>query len=379
MIEALQNQARVYFEAAELTWQQAIRTVVLDKKPLFLAQAKLKVEGSLSGSPDLIYIQHQGSHICLEVWDIKFSQSISYAQKWRIAFYAYLLDCLLKGETFSLPVKVSALGGLVYPSIDREKRFEKAPFVLAPYRAWMPRLIAQWKTDSGRSSAVQDYSMESSCTSCRYFSYCYQETLLTDPTAPENRKIVSRNIESNDFPKNSKQWYFIHYDNESIRWQCWENGVSINDVSIHSGDFSNEEAFQREIASQLQKEWIQSVNQGKNPHFLVYESTDWHLFQKTFQSTVLKSLWAMHVSWTSIQTVLQTHFIWPIDGWLTSMQVGACLGLSDCQIQPLSLYHRESFSDSSFDLYRQIWNWSLSNVKSQRVVLFEGIKQTQFL
>jgi Lhr-like helicase len=371
VIEALQNVEKVCFETAEFTWQQAIRTVVLDKKALFLAQVKLKVEGSI-GSPDLIYIQHQGSHICLEVWDIKFSRSVSYAQKWRIAFYAYLLDCLLNGETFLLPVKVSALGGLVYPSIDREKLFEKAPFVLAPYRAWMPRLIAQWKADSERSSAVQCYSMESSCTSCRYFSYCYQETLFKDSTTPKNWTIVSRNIESNDFPKNSRQWYFIHYDHENARWQCWENGVSINDFCIRSRDFSNGEAFRREVASQLQKDWIQSVNQRKNPHFLVYESTDWHLFQKTFQSTVLKSLWAMHACWTAVQTVLQTHFLWPIHGRITAIQVGACLGFSGCQ--PLSLYHRESFSDTSFDLYRQIWNWCLSNVKSKRIVSFEGNK-----
>jgi superfamily II DNA/RNA helicase len=370
--------------AQSLTWQQAIRTVALDKKPLFLAQAKLKTEKlecSLSGSPDLIYIQHKGSHICLEVWDIKFSQSISYAQKWRIAFYTYLLEDLLKGETFSLPVKVSALGGLVYPSIDSEKQFEKAPFILAPYRAWMPRLIAQWKTDSGRSSAVQDYSMEFSCTTCRYFSYCYQEMLLTASPAPEKQtiaisRIISRNIESNDFPKNSKQWFFIHYDNESIQWQCWENGVSLKNVCIHSRDFPNEGVFQKEVASQLQKEWVLSVRQGKNPHLLVYESTDWHLFQKTFQSTALKSLWALHVSWTSIQTVLQTHFIWPIDGRITRMQVGACLGLAGCPIQPLSLYHRESFSnlETAFDLCRQIWNWCLSNVQSQRIVSFEGNK-----
>ena len=191
----------------------------------------------------------------------------------------------------------------------------------------MPRLIAQWKTDSGRSSAVQNYSMDFSCTSCRYFSYCYQETLLKDSTAPENQTIVSRNIESNDFPKNSKQWYFIHYDNESIRWQCWENGVSIKRYLYRSRDFSNG-GISREVTSQLQKEWIQSVKQGKNPHFLVYESTDWHLFQKTFQSTALKSLWAMHVCWTAIQSVLQTHFIWPIDGRFTASQVGACLGFS---------------------------------------------------
>ncbi|MES2199859.1 MAG: DEAD/DEAH box helicase [Chlamydiota bacterium] len=375
VIEALQNQGSVYFETPKLNWQEAIRKVALDKKPLFLAQAKLKGEGYVSGSPDLIYIHHQDSHICLEVWDIKFSQSISYAQKWRIAFYAYLLDLLLKDETFSLPVKVSALGGLVYPPLDQKKQFEKTPFILAPYRAWMPRLIAQWGTDSRQNSSIQSYFMESSCTSCRYFSYCYQETLLTDSTTLQDKMIVSRNIESNDFPKNSKQWYFIHYDNENGRWQCWENGVSINDICIRSQDFPNKEAFQKEIATRLQKEWVQSVNQGKNPHLLVYESTDRYLFQKTFQSTVLKALWGMHVSWTSIITVLQTHFIWPIDGLITPTQVGACLGFLGCRIQPLSLYHKESFSDSSFDLCRQIWNWCLSNVKSRRVVSFEGNKE----
>ncbi|MGL5263356.1 MAG: DEAD/DEAH box helicase [Candidatus Rhabdochlamydia sp.] len=371
VIEVLQNQMNVRFETAEWSWQQAIRTAILDKKPLFLAQAKLKIEDSITGSPDLIYIQHQESHICLEVWDIKFSHSISYAQKWRIAFYTYLLDYLLKSERFSIPVKISVLGGLVYP--HREKRFEKAPFVLAPYRAWIPWLIAQWKADSEQSASIQNYFMEFSCTSCRYFSYCYQETLFTESTIPENR-IVSRNIESNDFPKNSKHWYFIHYNNENIQWQCWENAVSIKTVCIRLRDFLHEKAFQKEIANQLQKDWFQSVNQGKNPHVLVYESREWHLFQKSFQSTILKSIWAMHVPWTSIQNVLQTHFIWPIKGQLTPMQVCACLGLSNHQIPPLSLYHRESFSDSSFDLCRQIWNWSLANVKSRRVVSFEDNK-----
>lgn len=97
------------------------------------------------------------------------------------------------------------------------------------------------------------------------------------------------------------------------------------------------------------------------------------LFQKAFQSTVLKSLWAMRVCWTSIQTVLQTHFLWPIHGQITSEQVGACLGLS-YQTQPLSLYHRESFAETSFDLYREIWSWCLCHVKSRRVVSFEGNK-----
>lgn len=377
VIEALQNAGRVCFETAEYPWQQAIRTVALDKKPLFLARAKLKVEGSISGSPDLIYIQHQGSHICLEVWDIKFSQSVSYAQKWRVAFYAHLLDCLLNDETFLLPVKVSALGGLVYPAAAGEKLFEKEPFALAPYSAWMARLIAQWKADSERNSSLDSYSIDFSCTSCRYFSYCYQETLFkepAEPAAPKDRTIVSLDIESGDFPKNSKQWYFIRYDSGSVRWQCWENGAVINDFCILSSDFSDEEAFRKSVADQLQKGWSQSASQGKNPHFLVYESAEWHHFRKTFQSTALNSLWAMHTCWTAIQNVLQTHFIWPIDGRITPAQAGASLGLSTHQIPPLSLYHREPLSEAPFDLYRQIWNWCLSNVKSRRTVSFEDSK-----
>lgn len=374
VMKELQNVERLYWETAEFCWKKAIRKVIHDQKPMFLAQAKLKVEGSLTGIPDLIYIKHQGSHICLEIWDIKYSHTIGYAQKWKIAFYTHLLGHLLKGETFLFPIKISDLGGLIHPHIDNQKSFEKTPFSLAHYRNLMPRLIAQWKTDSTRSSAIQDYSMDFSCTSCRYFSYCYQESLDKNLTPVENQTIISKNCESNDFPKNSRKWYFVHYDKESIQWQCWENNVSISNTCIRLQDFSNEEAFRKKVASQLEKEWIQSVNQRKNPHFLVYESADWHRFQKTFQSTSLKSLWAIHTCWTSIQTVLKTHFIWPIQERLTVTQVGACLGLACNHPPQLSLYHKESSSDIPFDLCRQIWSWCLSKVESRRIVSFESNK-----
>lgn len=374
VIEALQSAQRVCYETAEFTWQKAIRTVALEQKPLFLAQAKLKAEGPMIGSPDLLYIQPQGSHICLEVWDIKFSPSVTYAQNWRIAFYAHLLEHLFKSETFLFSVKVSAVGGLVYPSPDKNKLFEKSPFLLAPYRIWMPRLLAQWKIDSGRSSAAQDYAMEFSCASCRYFSYCYQETLCNQSTTLTPQTIVSQLIESNDFPKNSKHWYFIHYDRESLQGQCWENGRSIHDFCIRLCDFSHEEAFRAEVTNQLQKRWNQSVHEKKNPHFLVYESADWPLFQKNFQSTALKTLWSSHTCWTAIQNVLQTHYLWPMHGRITAGQVGACLGLSRPKAQPLSLYHREAFTDTSLDLYRQIWNWCLANIKSNRIVSFNLYK-----
>jgi Lhr-like helicase len=207
VIEALQKKNDVRWETADFTLIKAIQEVTLSQRPLFLAQARLEIEQSLSlkGSPDLIYLKYAGAHIYLEVWDIKNGYTFTYAQKWRIAFYVYLLELFLKEKTFSLPVKVSDLGGLIYRSIDKEKLFERTPFLLEHFKKWMPRLIAQWQADSMQSGDC--YSMDPTCTSCRYFSYCYQETLFKDAPAIKNPMIVSLEKESNDFPKNSKQWF----------------------------------------------------------------------------------------------------------------------------------------------------------------------------
>lgn len=370
VIEELQKTKDARWETAKFTLEKAIQEVITSQKPLFLIQAKLKVDGplSLKGSPDLIYLKHEGSHICVEVWDIINGYTFTYAQKWRTAFYVYLLDFLLKEKSFSLPVKLSELGGLIYRHVDKEKLFERAPFLLNHFKSWMPRLIAQWKIDSIQTP--DSYTLDSNCTSCRYFSYCYQETLFKNSTLNKNPTLVSLEVESNDFPKNTKQWFFIGYNKESVRWQCWENQESMSETHIYSGEYPNWNTFQEEVVKRLQKEWSESIEQGKNPHFLVYEPAEWLIFQQAFQSTPLRSLWAMHTCWTSIHSVLQKHFLWPIDGRLTATQVGRCLGLISDPPNPLSLYHGESSWDISFDLYRYVWNWCLSQVRSQRVVSY---------
>lgn len=365
VLARLQEEQNMLWETGEFTWQQAIHEVIANKQSLLLAQVKLECEGTLRGIPDLMYIKYQESHICLEVWDIKNSQTVNYAQKWRIAFYSYLLQSLLQKDAFLLPVKISDQAGLVYSCDDQTKLYERASFLLAPYLTWMPRLIAQWKTDALRSTAIDAYSLEASCTSCHYFSYCYQETLFKEPIPLENQTIVSRNIVSNDFPKNTKQWFFIHYNHEQIEWQIWENGETISTTCLYMKDFSNKAAFRKTAAESLHNQWNQSVNKRKNPHFLVYEPADWHLFHNAFPLPI----WAMHSCWTSIQTALQTHFHWPVEGRLTASQVAACIGIACDQLPFLSLYHRESSMDIA--LHRQIWNWCLSNIKSRREISFE--------
>lgn len=375
IIQELASKKSVLWETGKFTWKDAIKEVITSQKSLFLVQAKLQLDGHFKGSPDLIYLKSEGSHICLEIWDIKNGSTFTYAQKWRIAFYAYLLECLLKKESFSLPIKVSDLGGLVYHHLDKKKLFERTPFLLAHYRKWMPRLIAQWKRDSMQSSAAQNYSMDCNCISCHYFSYCYQETLFKNPHPIQTQTILSLGIESNDFPKNSKHWYFIHYDKEGIRWQCWENKESISEKCIRLEDYANWREYQEEVAKLLQKEWLGSIEQGKNPHFLVYEPTDWHFFQNAFQSTSLQALWSMHSSYTSIQSILEKHFLWPISGRLTATQVARCIGVISNPPRPHSLFHRESPLEISLDLYKNIWNWCLSQVKSRRSLIFASNKK----
>jgi len=263
VFETLEN---VRFETADFTLKQAIDEVIASQTSLFLARAKLTIDHPfpMRGSPDLIYLKCEESRVRLEVWDIKDQEGFSYAQKWRLAFYVYLLERLLQ----EAPVTISDCAGLVHRSGAEQKR---TPFALAHFKSWMPHLIAGWRADSMKPP--DQYTLNPSCTSCRYFSYCYQETLLKNQASTHGPAIVCLEFESIDLPP------------------------KVDD-------------------------------------------------------------------WPSIQTFLQKHFIWPVDGRLTATQVSRCLGLMDNPPLPISLYHDDVCVPP--DLYKQIWSWCTSHVKNIR-------------
>ncbi len=264
--QVLKTLTNVRFETAQFTLNQAIDEVIASQIPLFLAQPKLKVDQpfSMRGSPDLIYLQPRGSRVRLEVWDIKDRNDFTYAQKWKLAFYVYLLERLLSRSV----VDISECAGLVH-RMGTEP--QKTAFSLLHFMSWMPRLIAQWQTDSMKP--FDQYSLSPSCASCRYFSYCYQETLFKSEPSKQEPAIVCVEPESIDLPPNSDDW-------------------------------------------------------------------------------------------PSIQSFLQKHFIWPVDGHLSATQVAKCLGLTTDLPSPPSLYHKEPCIPS--DLCKQIWGWCTSHVKSVR-------------
>jgi hypothetical protein len=196
VLEKLDN---VRFETPDFTLKQAIDEVIVNQVSLFLAGVKLAIDHpfSMRGNPDLIYLKYAQSHVRLEVWDIKDQETFTYAQKWRLAFYVYLLERLLEG----VPVIISTCAGLVHRSGTEQKR---TPFNLMHFTSWMPHLIAQWRADSMKPPS--QYSLSSSCTSCRYFSYCYQETLLKNQVPTHESAIVCIEPESTDFPPDADDW-----------------------------------------------------------------------------------------------------------------------------------------------------------------------------
>ncbi len=264
--QVLETLTHVRFETVDFTLKQAIDEVIASQTSLFLAGAKLTIDHpfQMLGSPDLIYLKHEGSHVRLEVWDIKDQEIFSYAQKWRLAFYVYLLERLLQGA----PVIISDCAGLVHRSGAKQIR---TPFALVHFTSWTPHLIAEWQADSIKPP--NQYSLNSSCTSCRYFSYCYQETLFKSQAPTCEPAIVCVNPESTDSPPNTDHW-------------------------------------------------------------------------------------------PSIQSFLEKHFIWPVDGRLTATQVARCLGLMVDPPPPISLYHDDICVPP--DLYKQIWSWGTSHVKNSR-------------
>ncbi len=197
--EVIERLGNVRFETANFSLKQAIDEVIASQASLFLAGAKLTIDHPfpMKGNPDLIYLKNEGSYVRLEVWDIKDRENFSYAQKWRLAFCVYLLKRLLQGA----PVIISDCAGLVHRSGNEQKR---TPFALVHFISWMPHLIALWQADSMKSP--DQYSLNSRCTSCRYFSYCYQETLLKTEASTHLSEIVCITPESIDFPPKVDHW-----------------------------------------------------------------------------------------------------------------------------------------------------------------------------
>lgn len=254
----------VRFETTTFKLKDAIHEVLSTQNPLFVGKVKLEIDHPfpMKGVVDLIYLKYEADHVRLEVWGIKDQETFSYAYKWQLAFYVYLLEHLLHESS----VIFSECAGLVHRKGVEQIR---TPFSLLPFKNWMDRLLSQWRQESLKPPA--HYTLSQKCSSCHYFSYCYQETLFKKPHPCHAQAIVCTKPETTD--------------------------------PLPTPD-----------------------------------------------------------NWPSIESFLQNHFIWPIDGVVTATQVARCLGLPHELPPPVSLFHQEK--EIPFNLCQEICNWCCSKVKS---------------
>src|SRR5262249_5036331 len=68
--------------------------------------------------------------------------------------------------------------------------------------------------------------------------------------------------------------------------------------------------------------------------------------------------------WPAMRSLLQKHFIWPVDGHLSATQVARCLGVTDNFPPRVSLYHDDAYVAP--DVYKRIWSWYNHHVRSLR-------------
>lgn len=71
-----------------------------------------------------------------------------------------------------------------------------------------------------------------------------------------------------------------------------------------------------------------------------------------------------------MQSVWEEHFVWPFQGKVTATQVALSLGLLQDREPLFSLYHTDKAIPLSREIYRKIWAWCLSHIKSRRKVLY---------
>ncbi len=129
------------------------------------------------GVPDLIRVSEGERGCILEVGDIKSTPSPRYDQKWQIAFYAWLLQELIRSKEMPISAETAASAFLITRGPAEEPQFHL--FELAPYLAAFPALFRNMADQLSRPASEAAYQLQGHCVTCDYFECCYREALAT--------------------------------------------------------------------------------------------------------------------------------------------------------------------------------------------------------
>jgi superfamily II DNA/RNA helicase len=139
------------------------------------------------GIPDLLRLSLEnpsspGERVVIEVGDIKRSRVPGYHHKWQVAFYAHLLEQILRDH--GIAARVSQQGFVITPARDRRPEDTVNPmehtvhsFLLKPYLSAFPMLFHTMASSLFVPPAGPDHKLEPHCISCGGFEPCYHTAL----------------------------------------------------------------------------------------------------------------------------------------------------------------------------------------------------------
>ncbi|MFO7751453.1 MAG: hypothetical protein R6V54_15320, partial [Desulfobacteraceae bacterium] len=133
------------------------------------------------GIPDLLSVRAETINhvpeVVIEPGDIKNSRAPRFHHKWQVAFYALLLESMVK--THGIGATVAETGFLLTAS--RCGVYDRHSFDLKPYKAAFPMLLETLGSLLNRPESAAGHRLHSRCTTCEWMPCCYRDALENEP------------------------------------------------------------------------------------------------------------------------------------------------------------------------------------------------------
>ena len=405
-------------ETVEQLHMMMERSAVAADSYIYLVQPALQVDNLLSpaatffnhrnnqkitlpgvGIPSLIR-RAAGEENLLEVGDVKSSRQPRYDQKWQVAFYAFLLQKLVRCKPQFSQLKVADKGFLLLPPSGCDQPPESYTFALHPYFASFKALFAQFQTSLGQAPMRANWQLRKQCPDCPYFEFCYDQALQgeevqfiprlsggllqkmrssgmkrLDPDMPldtsfnpRQRAYLKGTIDSLDkhhitivkqktdwFPANISTRFFVHLVNDPVSGLprgvvlgMMKRGGTLETITWTA--FSAEERLRvwQEFSSLLLEVWPAAVQNGRGPHLFLFGNetrrgmSTWAAMSEDVPlGAIFQS--GIDAYCTDIQEVFFDHFLLPLPGVMTLFALNRFLGLLDEATLdvPESLFHAD--------------------------------------
>jgi len=399
------------------------------EKTFYLAQAVLMVPAVLGrkggwmqhidgvGIPDLIRVSSDEQGPVLAVGDVKDSLVPRDNHKWQVAFYALLLEELIRRRQLPSALRVAREGFLITRPRPGSVRPGHYAFNLDPYLAAFPALRRNVGQVLANSPAEAAYRLEPHCVTCPYFEHCYREALQIEDilflpqltagsleklrarglktiaaasdwfertaqeSAPDNRfspvqrerlegrltalrtnRIGLRERKTRLFPANLSTALFIHLVEDPVSrmprvlgWRVLDQAGAVVDARTWTVVEETElSAVGQAFSKRFLAVWQEHVGGGRGPHVFHFGARSWQGLLTWGEEVGLGFLGAPgRLHHTDLRRLFSAHFDLPAPGMLTLFALGRLLGFEAALAAPTSLFHDDESPPVAPEVWRQ--------------------------